>query len=56
MRESSATPGHHLNKPMASLGLNNISTMNILGGATPNDSMMMVTNTMRNNIAGNVNK
>ena len=32
-------------------GINNISTMNILGGGTPNESVLMVTNTMRNNIA-----
>jgi hypothetical protein len=31
-------------------GMNNISTMNIIGGNTPNESVMMVTNNIRNNI------
>ena len=30
--------------------MNNISTINILGGGTPNDSFMIVNNNIRNNI------
>ena len=44
-RESSVVG--YLKQPAGLSGLNNISTTNILGGITPNDSMMM-TNTLRN--------
>jgi hypothetical protein len=44
-RESSATA--HMTKAGGFTGVNNISTVNILGGVTPNDSIL-IQNTIRN--------